>query len=217
MALRDVFPIKYVRDKFEKELIVKEYDLSTVEELAKEHPEPLVQIGLCIWHQVVTRRLFPVNPQAVRRYVDSPYPFLYKKIEELLALQVVFDLYNVNARVRDDSLGEDNECCQMCLAHTYPNDVVLADVTFENPYKPVPKRRQRYRYTYYEGLSLLPVFMERLKEYCLQSDKDRIVLTAAARDLVPLFGKYGFQVDDSLLAKVALKAGGGIPMQLLFK
>jgi hypothetical protein len=151
------------------------------------------------------------------RYVDTQDPILYRKIEELLGIQVLFDLYYANVRVQDDSLGEDNECCQICLAHTYPNDIVLADVTFENPYKPIPKAKQRYRYTHYEGLSLMPVLMEQLKEYCLQTGKDRIVLTAAARDLVPLFSKYGFQVDGSPIAKVALKVGVGIPMELLFK
>lgn len=217
MSLRDVFPLTYVKDKFEKEVVAREYDLSTIEELAKEDPQPVVQMGLCIWHQIVTRGLFRVDPRAVGRYVDAQDPVLYRKIEELVGEQVLFDLYYVNVRVLDGSLDGDNECCQISLAHTFPNDIVLSDVTFANPYKRIPKGRRRYRYTYYEGLSLMPVFMERLKGYCVGTGKDRIVLTAAARDLIPLFSKYGFQVDGSPIAEVALKVGVGIPMQLLFK
>jgi hypothetical protein len=119
--------------------------------------------------------------------------------------------------VCDESLKEDNECCQICLAHTYPNDIVLSDVTFKNPYKPIPEENQRYCYTSYEGLSLLPVLMQHLKEYSIETDIDRILLTAAALDLVSLFSKYGFEVDGSPIAQMALKAGFGIPMHLLLK
>ena len=63
----------------------------------------------------------------------------------------------------------------------------------------------------------MPVLMQRLKEYSLETDKDSILLTAAAGDLVPLFSKYGFEVDGSLIAQVALKVGFGIPMHLLLK
>ena len=215
MSLRNLFPLQYVKDKFDKDVIAEEYDLSTIKELSQKEPHPVLQIGLCIWHQIVTRSLFQVDPQAMAKYVEDP--ILYKKIEELLGIQAVFDLYYANLRVCDESLKDDNECCQICLAHTYPNDIVLSDVTFKNPYKPIPKADQRYYYTSYKGLSLMPVLMQRLKEYSLEKDKDRILLTAAAGDLVPLFSKYGFEVDGSLIAQMGLKVGFGIPMHLLLK
>lgn len=217
MTLRSIFPLQYVKEKFEKDVIVKEYDLSTIKDLAQKDPHPVLQIGLWVWHQIVTSNLFQVDPRAMAKYVDDQDPILYEKIEELLGIQAVFDLYYANLRVCDESLKEDNECCQICLAHTYPNDIVLSDVTFKNPYKPIPEKDQRYYYTSYEGLSLMPVLMQRLKEYSLETDKDSILLTAAAGDLVPLFNKYGFVVDSSPIAQVALKVGFGIPMHLLLK
>ena len=131
MSLRDLFPLQYVKDKFDKDVIAEEYDLSTIKELSQKEPHPVLQIGLCIWHQIVTRNLFQVNPQAMAKYVEDP--ILYKKIEELLCIQAVFDLYYANLRVCDESLKDDNECCQICLAHTYTNDIVLSDVNFKNP------------------------------------------------------------------------------------
>ena len=215
MSLRNLFPLQYVKDKFDKDVAAEEYDLSNIKEFSQKHPHPVLQIGLCIWHQIVTRDLFQVHPQAMANYVEDP--ILYKKIEELLGIKAIFDLYHATLRVCDESLKEDNECCQICLAHTYPNDIVLSDVTFKNPYKPIPKENQRYYYTSHEGLSLLPLLMQRLKEYSLETDKDRILLTAAAVDLVPLFSKYGFEVDGSLIAQMGLEVGFGIPMHLLLK
>ena len=217
MSLRNLFSLQYVKNKFDKDVIAEKYDLSTIKELSQKDPHPVLQIGLCIWHQIVTRSLFQVDPRAMGKYVDDQDPILYKKIEELLDIQAVFDLCYANLRVCDASLKEDNECCQICLAHTYPNDIVLSDVTFKNPYKPIPEADQRYCYTSYEGLSLMPVLMRRLKEYSLETGKDRILLTAAAGDLVPLFSKYGFEVDGSLPAQIALDVGFGIPMHLLLK
>jgi hypothetical protein len=217
MSLHDLFPLQYVKDKFDKEVVVEEYNLSTIKELSRKEPDPVLEIGLCIWHQIVTRKLFQVDPRAMAKYVDDRDPILYKKIEEFLCIQAIFDLYYANLRIRDESLKKNNKCCQICFAHTYPNDIVLSDVTFKNPYKPIPKEKQRYCYARYEGLALLPVLMQRLKKYSLETNKDRILLTVAAGDLIPLFSKYGFKVDGSLIPQTALKAGFGIPMQLLLK
>lgn len=217
MSLRNVFPLRHVKDKSEKDVSLDEHDLSTIDEVAAKDPGPVLQIGLCIWHQIVTRDLFEVNPAAMARYVDDQDPVLYKKIEQFLGIQAISDFYYANLRVWDERLKEDDECCQICLAHTYPNDIVLADVMFQNPYKPIPREEQRYRYTSHEGLSLMPVFMKRLRKYSVRSDVDRILLTAAAGDLVPLFRKYGFEPDGSPLAKAGLEIGVGIPMQLLLK
>jgi len=96
MSLRNLFPLQYVKDKFDKDVIAEEYDLSTIKELSQKAPHPVLQIGLCIWHQIVTRSLFQVDPRAMAKYVDDQDPILYKKIEELLGIQAVFDLYYAN-------------------------------------------------------------------------------------------------------------------------
>ena len=96
MSLRSVFPLQYVKDKFEKDVIVKEYDLSIIKYLAQKDPHPVLQIGLCVWHQIVTRNIFQVDPRAMAKYVDDQDPILYEKIEELLGIQAVFDFYYAN-------------------------------------------------------------------------------------------------------------------------
>ena len=217
MSLRTLFPLQLVKDKFDKDVIAEEYDLSTIDIISQKDPHPVLQIGLCVWHQIVTRNLFNVDPRAMALNVDAQDPILYKKIEELLGIQAILDFFYANLRVSDDTLGDDNECCQICFAKTYPNDIVLSDVTFENPYKPIPEDEQKYEYTRYEGLSLLPDLMQHLKDYSTENGIDRILLTAASGDLIPLFKKYGFDVDDSPIAQMALDVGYGIPMQLLLK
>lgn len=43
---------------------------------------------------------------------------------------------------------------------------------------------------------------------------DQIALTAANRELVSVFGRYGFTVEESAFAKQAIAMGVGIPMEI---
>lgn len=216
MLLKDILPISYIENKFDKPITSDIYDLSRISELATNDPQALLQVGLCVWHQIVYRNLFNVNPRAMAKYIDNQNPMLYKAIEEHIKATILYDLYCMHLAVDDIQLDY-NQCCEMCLAYTYPNDIVLADVTFINPYKPIPEEKRRYSCTHFEGLSLLPALMDRLKDYAKEHSIDKIILTAAHADLIPLFKKYGFVVDESEIAKFALRVKACIPMELVLQ
>jgi hypothetical protein len=101
------------------------------------------------------------------------------------------------------------------LVRTYPNDILLADVAFANPYKPIPERHRRYLYQEFEGLGLLPELMGRLKDHARGHAVERLLLVAAASDLIPVFERHGFSIDGSPMGRHCLSAGHSIPMQMV--
>ena len=150
-------------------------------------------------------------------HVDARDPFLYRRIEEHLSISVVHDLYHLEIRLRGSSAVRVPPCATICVAKTYPNDLLLADVAFVNPHKPIAKHRRRFRYQEFEGLGLLPELMRRIIVRARRDRMDRLLLIAAAADLVPLFEKHGLSLDDSDMARSCLESGASIPMQLIIE
>lgn len=208
MSLAGFFDLNLVQQRFPSSS-VSEYGIDEVESLIEYKPRNMSQLGLVIWHQIVTRDLYKVDPQEMGRYVESP--LFYKKIEEKFKRSFLKDIWVAEVEVREDEL-DDQTCAEISVAWTHPNDLVLIDVNFQDPYHPIPRKKRRYEHQTHKGLGFMDDFMSALEVKAKSLNCDHILLTAASRDLVPLFKKYGFDLDGSYASKIAYQVGIGIPM-----
>jgi hypothetical protein len=208
VGLKNFFDTQLVRDRFESTSVTS-WGLNEIESLASRKEDDISQLGFVIWHQIVTRNLFPVDPMEMQDDFDKPLSF--RVIEKKVGKELLRDIWAVVVDVDDERL-DDTACMELIVALIYPNDMVLLDVNFQDPYKPIPKSKRRFDHQTHEGLKMLDGLMVALESKAYELECNNILLTAASGDLVPLFQNYGFDLDGSQLSKVALEAGLGIPM-----
>jgi hypothetical protein len=91
------------------------------------------------------------------------------------------------------------------VARIFPNEFHIADMSFVNPYEPIPQDLRSYKFRRFRGLQLLGTVLERAEAYAAKHHCDFMTLTAPADDLVPLFGKFGFVVEDHLATSLAME------------
>lgn len=208
MALENFFDAQLVREHFENTRVTS-WGLKEIESLALHKENDISQLGFVIWHQIVTKELFPVDPMEMQDNFDKPLSF--KIIEKRVGQELLRDIWAVVVDVDDEHL-DDSACMELIVALIYPNDMVLLDVNFQDPYKPISKSKRRYDHQTHEGLKMLDGLMVALERKAYELECDNILLVAASGDLVPLFQKFGFDLDGSQLSKIALEYGLGIPM-----
>jgi hypothetical protein len=208
MSLAGFFDFDVIAKRFSTASI-REYDLSEINALIEFKPNDISQMGMAIWHQIVTRNLYKVDPLEMGNYMGDP--LLYKMIEDKFKQPFLKDILAVLIDVNDESL-DDTVCAQVIVAWTYPNDLMLLDVNFQDPHQVIPKNKRKFQHQTHKGLGLIDSFMTALEVKAKELNCDHILLVAADKDLVPLFKRYGFDLDGSQASKIAYQMGFSIPM-----
>ena len=201
-----------VQPHFSKPIDFQEYGIADLDRIIELVPRSMWAIGLSVWGRIVYCGLNDVEIGAIAEYVITKDPRLCEEIGNIVGEEVIKDIYLLQAQVQDSSLSY-TTVAQVLAARVYPNDLHFADVTFTNPYKPIAPEKHRYKYQEYEGLGLLGTVIDRIEKEAVSESCYYITLTAAAIDLVPLFSKYGFTVENSPIAQMGLGNGECIPME----
>ncbi|WP_336951209.1 hypothetical protein [Acinetobacter sp. AS167] len=212
--LANLFQIKQFQEFFnDKELILEKYGKNEFQEFCEKFRSKEFQVGLSIWHQIASRQLENVNPYAIANFISSPPVSLCEEINKIVGKEVINDILYFYGRVNDSSL-EFNDFAEILLIVTSNNELLIGDIAFSNPYQRIVN--PRYIYQEFKGLGFLGEFMGIVENYCNEQGIRRCFLTAAALDLVPLFEKYGYKVQEDPMSQFALKSGASIPMYKLF-
>lgn len=212
--LANLFQIEQFQEFFnDKELILEKYGKNEFQEFCEKFRSKEFQVGLAIWHQIASRQLENVNPFAIANFISSPPVSLCVEINKIVGKEVINDILYFYGRVNDSSL-EFNDFAEILLIVTSNNELLIGDIAFSNPYQRIVK--PRYTYQGFKGLGFLDEFMSIVENYCNEHGIRRCFLTAAALDLVPLFEKYGYKVQEDPMSQFALRSGASIPMYKLF-
>lgn len=210
MNLSDIFPENSIRNKFDSEVSVKRLDKRQLKEIVSLKSDCMAEIGGGAWDRYVQKNP-DCNPQALAPFFNENSPKIYLAMERHTGLKVLQDIAYITAEVLDDKLDK-KQCAELLLAVTWPNVLRISDVTFANPYEPIPEPNRKYRFQYFKGLGLFPELLERCIKYCSEKGITEITLAAAYIDLVPFFESYGFSVEDTPAARDFLDLEEGIPM-----
>lgn len=206
MQLNEIIPVAEVEARFPRGLQTKLLDFSDPRRFLGEVPEDVHATCMSVWNRIVQMKLKPVDPQAIGPWAMSGDPRIAREIERIIGVPVITDAAYFSAKFRGEKVAT------VFLVRTFPNSLHLADVFFRDPAAPLP-REQMKRYRDNKGFGLLPTVIERMKAYAEEHSIEYLTLTAAAGDLVPLFEKHGFTVEDNPMGQFCLRTGQCIPME----
>jgi hypothetical protein len=209
--LNNIFSLDELSARLDSELIVDEFGKDQIADIANVKPDGLFGIGANVWNRIVQNRWHAVNPIQFARYFQNDDPALHIAISHRLRIEVIHDIYYVKGW--KESREEDNLVAEFLVAHVYPNDLQLADLTFIDPTRPIPEEDRVFMHQTHHGLGLLPLLMENLHRKAVELGCDQMTLTSASQDQAPLFERYGFSVEDSDVGVLAMENGFGIPME----
>lgn len=210
MNLTDIFPGSSIRSKFASDLSIIQRGRKKLSEIANIKSACMAEMGGGAWDRYVQENP-DCDPQALADYFNENSPKIYLAMERQTGLKVLNDISYTTAHVLDDDL-EENLCSEVLLAVTWPNVLRISDVTFANPYAPIPASKRKFRFQHYKGLGLFPEFLSNCEKYCLEKGISEITLAAAYIDLVSFFEGYGFTVEDTPAGRAFLEYKEGIPM-----
>ena len=97
----------------------------------------------------------------------------------------------------------------MCIATI----LRLADITIRYPGLPILKPQRRFAFQTHKGFGLLQTLMDNLRVQAEKRHCDQLTLSAATRDQVELFLRYGFVVEKSPSGRIAMQSGFGISVE----
>jgi hypothetical protein len=210
-GLSTVLPRAQLIDRFGSALILEEFGKADLETIAKKHAPALLQIGGSVWNRIIQKNWHPVDPLHFASYFQNSDPNLYKAISTLLGVEVIRDIYYVKGWASKKK--KSNVVVQLVVAHVYRNDLLLADVAFMDPARPIPMGERRFALPTHKGLRLLPTLLGNMQHKAEELGCEQLTLTAAIRDLVDLFSSFGFVVEDSAMGRRGMQIGHGIPME----
>jgi hypothetical protein len=215
MNLEQSFPLRELETRLEANnlgvLRIQKLGGGQLHEISLAAPETFHAMALNVWNRINMRKLEPVDPQSIAQHVMTGDPKLFRKIEKKIQKKIIYDAFWTQASIFNDQFPEGFKVAEFLVAHVYPNDLLLGDVFFQNPLSPIGD--DRYRYTKFRGFGLLPQVVENLVSFAQERKCDYMTLTAASNDLIPLFEKFGYIVEDNFMARLGLENGLCIPME----
>lgn len=209
-TIADVFPRKEVLSSV-PDCELHQFDTSQIKEIIRLKPRTMHEMGLSTWHAALMSGQFRLDPQALSKHVDSEDPNMLRYVGRALSRKVIFDLSYTYGVIPGQDLPE--PAIQATIAHLFPNRLHIGDVKLLNPHKPRPEADVADDQSH-ESLRLFQPFMENCRNISSEAGIEKITLTAAYAELVEIFQKYGFEVEDSEMGRMAVQFGVGVPMEI---
>lgn len=207
MNIRDIIPKSEIQLRHATPLSFTEYGFADMSHIIRELPDDVLATSLNVWNRIVQYRIRPVNPQALVKWVFEEDPAIFREIERIISRPVFTDAAYLSAAI------DGREVASISLFRVFPNSVHLADILFRDYTRPLPPE-QRIKDRTHHGYGLLSTVITRMRNYAIEHKIDYLTLTAARGDLVPLFEKHGFKVEDNEMARRFLVTNTCIPMEL---
>jgi hypothetical protein len=209
--LSAALPRQQLIDRFGAALILEEYGKEDLKVIAQKNPAPLHHVAACVWNRIVQRRWHSVNPRQFASYFTEHDPAMYLAISQFLKIEVIRDIYY--AKAWESRKMNSKLVAELLVAWVYQNDLLLADVNFRDPERPIPTQERISALQSHKGLGLLPVVLNNMQSEAERLGCEYLILTAGTRDEMKLFAKYGFSVENSEPGRQGVLLGGGIPME----
>jgi hypothetical protein len=201
--MHSILPFDEIKSRFDKPLHLEQLGMDRFDEVAQRDPNGLVGAALTVWERYL-RKHPGTNPGAVRDYIRSRGGDYLHAVQAVIGQPIIHELSFSRSTIDDPELAE-NLVAYLLVARVYPNEFHIADMSFVNPYEPIPPELRNYKFRRFRGLHLLGTVLERAEAYAAKHHCDYMTLTAPADDLVPLFARHGFAVEDNLATGLAME------------
>ena len=201
--MHSILPFDEIKSRFDKPLRLEQMGMDRYSDVAACDPNGLLSAALTVWQRHV-RRNPATDAGAVRDYIRQHGGDFLSAVQAIVGSPVVRDISFSRVTIEDAAL-DDHLIAYLLVARVYPNEVHIADMSFANPYKPIPPEHRRYKFQKYKGLHLLGSMLARAEKYATDNECAYLTLNAATDDLVPLFAKFGFTVEDGQATSLAME------------
>ena len=201
--MQTILPFEEIQNQFDKPIRLEQMGMDQFEKIVAHHPHRILNTAVTVWRRYLERNP-STNPEAVQDYIRAHGGSFLEAAAAIIGEPIIQDIAFSRCTLEDPALA-DHLVAYLLIARVFPNDVHVADLHLMNPYKPIPPKLRRYRFRKYKGLGLLGTFVARIEAYAVAHQCEHITLTADADDLVPLFGKFGFLVEDNEVTSLAMQ------------
>lgn len=202
-AISDILPFDEIEGRFDKPVRLEQMGMDQFAEVATRDPAGLLNAVFTVW-QRYSRQHPETGAGAPRDYIRKHGGGFLEAVQAIIGEPVVRDISYSRCTIDDPQL-EENLVAYLLVARVYPNEVHIADMSFTNPYKPIDPARRKFTFQRYKGLRLLGSLLARVEAYAAQHGCDYLTLNAGTDDLVPLFSKFGFTVEDGQATSLAME------------
>jgi hypothetical protein len=211
MLLSNVVPISRIEASLGQTLSVERIDSHDWRVLAKRDPVNCYGVAGRAWHLAVSEPGSSLDPSLLARYFDTQDPMLAGAIQRVTGKPVLTDFGFVEATVISHS-GKPFIVATSLVAHLTAGELLWYDINMANPAAPLSPRERRSPSQEHRGFGLLGDVVSFLEAAARERGCTKISLMAAHKPLIQIFRRFGFQVENSPLSKLAMKVGMSIPM-----
>jgi hypothetical protein len=211
-GLSTILPRQELIKRFGSGLTLEEYGKTALKAIAEKNAGALHHVAASVWNRIVTKKWHSVNPRQFSEYFDTKNSKFYKALSESLGVEIIRDIYYVKGWA-SRSKRKSSLVVELLVAWVYRNDLLLADVTFMDPSRPIPDGEPKFALQTHKGLGLLSPLLANMQLKAEELGCEQLTLTAGTLDQVRLFEKHGFVVEDSEVGRRGVAWGVGVPME----
>jgi len=195
----EIIPIALFEEKFG---VIKEKKIAqNVIELTKNADSKLYTLSLFIWDELVHRKIVS-NPYEMSNLIGKENGLkLYKAIRKKVKREIIKEIYSTSFY---NDFTPDYSFADISLAQCYPNDIHIMDIELSDTRKPlsiIPNIKKDIRT--YHGLNIFGIILENLKKVARDRNLSRISLLVGDKNVYPVFTRYGFKLNETLMSKLA--------------
>ncbi len=209
MLLTEIVPVVKIEALVgDLPLAVEPLNTSDGRTMADAAPGDIHAIAAYAWHRIVVGGRHGVDPQQMSSFFNPPGdPRFALAIGRVIQTQLIREFGLVTVR---DASGF--EVATSSVALLYDQDLHLHDLAMSDPRRPIGSGDAGYGSRGHHGFGLLGEVVDRLVVAATERGCRVISLTATTRYMVDVFGRHGFEVEDSTFGRSALAFGMTIPM-----
>ena len=213
MKLSDVYPKDLILERVASDnIFFYELNLDNIDEIVKKKESSMFELGGVIWDKYI-QVTSGVDPMSLAQYFQNGDPYLFREASKIIGHETIENIVYNYAEITDMGVGVNNlKFSELLIAIIHPKILHISDVEFSNPHEPILEEDRKYTFQNFKGLGAFELLITNCIEFSKQEYINRICLTAANIDLVPLFEKYGFTVDDTPTGRHGMSQGSSIPM-----
>ncbi len=209
--IHSIFPYKEVKERIGKDVVLTQVGLSQYAEIVGAYPADITGLALNAWNRIAHGKNPPKDKYAVKEWITIDHrqgtvnidPAIVAGISDIIGTPLIKDISFSEVAVTDEAVPTENrKIARLIVARVHPNDVILADIFFQDPGKSIPEKDQ-YQWQVFKGFGLLGTVVSRTNDYAKAHRCDYLTLTASADDLVPLFAKHGFALETNEFGRQA--------------
>jgi hypothetical protein len=211
MNLTEIIPFEKIETSLGRYLDIKRIHATGGKKILQSNSGDLFGIASSTWNRIVISRRYSVNPMQMADYFQSRDPNLAFAIEQIIGEPLIKEFGASRAHV--EHRKKPFVVAESSIAHLFSDEMHFFDIAMADPRYPLQTKARKADIHKYRGFGLLEEVMNNVFAAARERDCHTVTLTAYSIGLTKIFGRFGFQIEDSEAGRQASAFGFGVPME----